>query len=172
MSRVRLLEHDEAPLTARHVYGPDGQASPLTRSLANAPDLLETLYPFLAQIFSESSLDLATKELVVVRVSQLNNCSYCLAAHRPLAAAAGVPDAHLAAICDEASLDGLPDRERTLVEWVDRFVLDPSGVDDVLVARALDHVRDDQLVELALLAGTTQMLNHYCTAFAIPPAGQ
>jgi AhpD family alkylhydroperoxidase len=171
MSRLRLLEQDEAPLTARHVYRHDGSASPLTRSLANAPDLLETLVPFLGQVFAESSVDLATKELVVVRVSQLNACRYCLAAHRPLALAAGVPDDRLAAICDEAPLELLPERERTLVEWVDRFILDPAGVDDELVARALDHIRDDQLVELALVAGATQMLNHYCTAFAIPPPG-
>jgi hypothetical protein len=32
----------------------------------------------------------------------------------------------------------------------------------------LDHFRDDQLIELALVAGVTQLLNHYCTAFAIP----
>ena len=36
--------------------------------------------------------------------------------------------------------------------------------------RTLDHFRDDQLVELALLAGATQLLNHFCTAFDISPA--
>jgi AhpD family alkylhydroperoxidase len=169
MSRVRLLERDEAPLTVRHLYREDGTASPLTRSLVNAPDVLETFMPFLSQVYAESSLDLATKELVIVRVSQLNACRYCLAAHRPLALDAGVPPRHVAAVCDEAPLEQLPERERTLVEWVDRYVLDPASVDDELVARALDHVRDDQLIELALVAGATQLLNHYCTAFAIPP---
>ena len=169
MSRLRLLASDEAPLLARGWYRTDGSASPLTRSLANAPDLMETLMPFLGQVFAESSVDLATKELVVVRVSQLNGCRYCLAAHRPLALAAGLPSAQVAALCDEGPLADLPGRERTLVEWVDRFTLDPAGMTDELVARVLDHVRDDQLVELALLAGTTQLLNHYCTAFDIPP---
>jgi AhpD family alkylhydroperoxidase len=169
MARVRMLELDEAPLTARHVYREDGTASPLTRSLANTPDLLETLMPFLGQVFAESSVDLATKELVVVRVSQLNGCRYCLAVHRPLALEAGVPEAQLAAVCNETPLDELPDRERALVEWVDRYVLDPAGMDDLLVAQVLDHVRDDQLIELAVLAGATGLLNHYCTAFAIPP---
>ncbi len=171
MSRVSLLERDQAPLVVRHLYRDDGSASPLTRSLVNAPDLLETLMPFLAQVYAEGSVDLATKELVVVRVSHLNGCRYCLAAHRPLALDAGVPARQVAAACDETSLDELPERERTLVEWVDRYVLDPCGIDDELTARALDHVRDDQLIEIALVAGATQLLNHYCTAFAIPPAG-
>ena len=169
MSRLRLLRRDEAPLPARGLYAEDGSASPLKRSLANAPDLLETLLPFLGQVFDEGAVDLATKELVVVRVSQLNSCRYCLAAHRPLALESGVTDEQLAAVCDEASLDGLGARERTIVEWADGYVLDPAGITDDLVARVLDYLRDDQMVELALLIGATQMLNHYCTAFDVPP---
>ena len=170
MSRVRLLERDEAPLLARAIYSAEGSASPLKRSLANAPDLLETLLPFLGQIYGEGSVDLATKELVVVRASQLNACRYCLAAHRPLALEAGVPVDHVEAICDVLPLDTLPDRERAIVEWTDRYTLAPETITDELVARVLDHVRDDQLIELAILIGATQLLNHYCTAFDIPPA--
>jgi len=169
VSRVRLLERDEAPPAARRLYREDGTASPLTCSLVTSPDILETFMPFLAQIYAQSSIDLATKELAIVRVSQLNTCRYCLAAHRGAALAAGVSEPALAAICDEAPLDDLSERERTLVEWVDRYVLDPGAMDDELVARMLDHFRDDQLIELALVAGVTQLLNHYCTAFAIPP---
>ncbi len=169
MSRLRLLECDEAPLLARGIYSPEGEASALMRSLANAPDLLETLVPFMGQINDEGSVDLATKELVVVRVSKLNNCRYCLTSHRPIAIEVGVPAAQVAAICDEAPLDTLPPRERTIVEWVDAYVLDAAGISDELAARVLDVLRDDQLVELTLLAGATEMLNKYCTAFDIPP---
>jgi AhpD family alkylhydroperoxidase len=125
--------------------------------------------PFLAQVMDESSIDLATKELVIVRVSQLNGCRYCLAAHRPVALTAGVAEEHVRAVCDEAPLEELPPRERALVAWVDQVTLDARGVTDELVAQTLDHVRDDQLVELTVLAGTITMLNQYCTAFSIPP---
>lgn len=125
--------------------------------------------PFLAQVMDESSIDLATKELVIVRVSQLNGCRYCLAAHRPVALAAGVPEEQVHAICDEAPLEALPPRERAIVAWVDQVTLDARDVTDELVARTLDHVRDDQLVELTVLAGTITMLNQYCTTFEIPP---
>jgi AhpD family alkylhydroperoxidase len=169
MSRVRLLSGEQAPLLARPWYRDGGTASPLTRSLASAPDVMETLMPFLGQIMGESSLDLATKELVIVRVSQLNGCRYCLAAHRPLALAAGLPPEQVEALCDEAALEALPERERTLVEWVDRVTLDPGAVTDELVARVLDHLREDELIELTLLVGATTMLNGYCTALGIPP---
>jgi len=127
--------------------------------------------PFLGEIMGESSVDLATKELVIVRVSQLNGCAYCLGAHRPLAAEAGVATAALAAICAETSLDALPARERAIVDWVDAVILQPAATDERLLQRTLRHLREDQLVELTILAGAITMLNQYCTAFRIPPPG-
>ena len=170
MSRVPLLEADQAPPLSRAWYRPDGTASPLTRSLATAPDVMETLMPFLGQIMGESAVDLATKELVTLRVSELSGCRYCLAAHRPLALEAGLSADQVEAVCG-GSLAALDERERAIVDWVDSVTLDPAGVNDELAARVLDHVRDDQLVELTLLAGAIRMLNQYCTAFDIPPPG-
>jgi AhpD family alkylhydroperoxidase len=164
-----LLALEEAPVLARLWYREDGSASALTRSLASAPDVLETLMPFLGAIMGESSLDLATKELVIVRVSQLNGCRYCLAAHRPAALDAGIPHEQVEAICDAAPLEALPARERAIVAWVDQVTRDARGTSDELAARTLEHVRHDQLIELTLLAGTVTMLNQYCTAFDVPP---
>ena len=169
MSRLRLLDRESAPPLARGWYPADGGASALTRSLATAPDVMETLMPFLGQIMDEGAVDLATKELVILRVSELNGCRYCLATHRPAALEAGVPVPHVDAVCGAGSLDGLPARERAIIAWVDQVTLDAGGATDAMVAAVLDHLRDDQLVELTVLAGTTAMLNAYCTAFDIPP---
>ena len=171
MSRLRLLDRDAAPPPAQLWYRPDGGASPLTRPLATAPDVMETLMPFLGQIMGESAVDLPTKELVILRVSQLNGCRYCLATHRPAALDSGVPSAQVDAVCDAAPLEELPARERAIIAWVDQVSADPGGVTDDFVAATLDHVRDDELVELTVLAGTVAMLNAYCTAFDIPPPG-
>jgi len=125
--------------------------------------------PFLDEIYGEGAVDLATKELVILRVSKLNGCRYCLAAHRPAALEAGVPAEHVEALCDERPLSELPERERAIVDWADVVTLAPGEVTDDLAARLLDHLRDDQLVELTLVAGVTTMLNQYCTALGIPP---
>jgi uncharacterized peroxidase-related enzyme len=169
LSRVRLLECERAPLPSRRWYRADGSASPLTRSLATAPDVMETLMPFLGSIYGESSLDLATKELVILRVSKLNGCRYCLAAHRPAAIEADVPVEQVEALCGERALSVLPERERAIVDWTDIVTLAPSEVTDELAARLRTHVREDELVELTLVAGATTMLNQYCTALRIPP---
>jgi AhpD family alkylhydroperoxidase len=125
--------------------------------------------PFLAQIMGPGAVDLQTKELVILRVSQLNGCRYCLAAHRPVALDAGVPPEQVDAVCGLASADLLPPRERAIVDWVDQVTTDASAVTGDHVASARAHLRDDELVELTVLAGAITMLNGYCTAFAIPP---
>ena len=106
-SRVRLLDREDAPIGARGYHPTSGRASALTRSLSNAPDLMETLMPFLGQIMDESSIDLATKELVILRVSQLNDCAYCLAAHRPLALGAGVSEDTVEIVCSAGGTTAL-----------------------------------------------------------------
>ena len=167
-SRVRLLDRDDAPIGARPYHRASGRASALIRSLSNAPDVMETLMPFLGQIMDESSIDLATKELVILRVSQLNGCAYCLAAHRPLALAAGLSEKTVAIVCSSDATTLTP-RERAVLLWVDKVTLDPHAVTDELTAAMLDHVRDDQLIELTLLAGAISMLNAYCAGLDIPP---
>ncbi len=141
----------------------------LTRSLASAPDVMETLMPFLGAIMGESSLDLATKELVIVRVSQLNGCRYCLAAHCPAALDAGLSPEQVEALCGTGPLDAMFPRERAIVAWVDQVTRDARGATDELVAATLEHVRNDQLIELTVLAGTITLLNQYCTALDLPP---
>jgi AhpD family alkylhydroperoxidase len=130
---------------------------------------METLMPFLGQVMGETSIDLPTKELVILRVSQLNGCRYCLAAHRPIAREAGISDEQLDGICAGGPLDALDERQRAIVSWIDQVTLDAAAITDRLVAGTLDWVREDELVELTVLAGTITMLNQYCTAFDIPP---
>ena len=169
-ARLPLLTLDEAPLAAKRWFGPSGSASPLTRSLATAPDVLATMMPFLGQIMGAGSVDLATKELVILRVSALNGCRYCVAAHRVIAAEAGVAAEQIEAVC-AVGAGPLAAGDDDLLAWVDSVVLDTASIDEHLLERMSRTWRDDQLVELTLLVGATTMLNQYCTAFAIPPPG-
>ena len=106
ISRVPLLTAAEAPILARIWYrrgrhglaahalarerarhARDADAVPGRRSWARAPSTSRR------------------RSSSIVRVSQLNGCRYCLAAHRPIALEAGVPAQHVEAVCDGAPLD-------------------------------------------------------------------
>ncbi len=52
-------------MRVRGLYPSDGDASNITKALAGSPDTLAALAPFLSQVMNATTVDLATKELVV-----------------------------------------------------------------------------------------------------------
>lgn len=167
MSRVQLVEAAQAPLLARSYYAEDGTASPITRALAQVPELLEVAMPFIARVFGPTSLDERTKEIVVLRVSARNGCRYCIDTHTVAAWDAGLTVAETAALRGEAIGDQ-PPRDRVLVEWCDAFAAAPALVPESVSSGLREHFSEHEVVELALLAGATAMLNRFCTALELP----
>jgi AhpD family alkylhydroperoxidase len=169
MSRVELVEADQAPLLARPYYAQDGATSPITRALAQVPELLEVAMPFIARVFGPTSLDLRTKEIVVLRVSVRNGCRYCIDTHTVAAWDAGLSGEETARLRGEPGAAAeVPARELALVEWCDAFAAAPDPVPADVSSRLREHFSEHELVELALLAGATAMLNRFCTALELP----
>jgi AhpD family alkylhydroperoxidase len=169
MTRVELLEAHQAPLLARAYYAQDGATSPVTRALAQVPELLEVAMPFIARVFGPTSLDLRTKEIVVLRVSVRNGCRYCIDTHTVAAWDAGCSVEDTARLREgRAAAPEASPRERALVEWCDAFAAAPDPVPVDVSSSLREHFSEHELVELALLAGATAMLNRFCTALELP----
>lgn len=80
---------DARPLLedARRQYG---MVPNLYAKMAEAPVLLQA-YRQIAELFSRSGLDPTEQQVVLLTVSRMNDCAYCMGAHSVLADAAGVP---------------------------------------------------------------------------------
>lgn len=168
MSRVELVAAAQAPMLARRWYAEDGSASALTRALAQVPELLDVALPFIGVLYDEGSVDLRTKELVILRVSAVNRCRYCVATHTPAAREAGLTETEIEVL--RGTGDGLAARDAALVEWCDAVARAADPVADDLVSRLREHFAEHQIVELTLVAGATVMLNRFCTALDLAPA--
>lgn len=168
MSRVELFDAAQAPLIARPYYGADGSASPITRALAQVPELLEPTLPFVNAVLGPTSIDERTKEIVILRVSALNGCPYCTDTHTVAAWDAGLSPAETGALCAAGEPGDLGRRELALVRWADAVNATPEPVPDDLTAAMLEDFAEHELVELTLVAAATAMLNHFCTALGIP----
>jgi AhpD family alkylhydroperoxidase len=166
LSRVELIDADQAPLLARPYYGEDGAASSLTRALAQVPEVLEVALPFIARIYGETAIDLRTKEIAILRVSAVSGCRYCVETHTVAAWDAGASVEETTALCDRPG--ALSPREAALVAWCDAVCAAPGPVPDAVAQRATEHFADHELVELTLVAGATLMLNRFCTALELP----
>ncbi|MFE0509618.1 carboxymuconolactone decarboxylase family protein [Streptomyces sp. NPDC058964] len=104
-----------------------------------------------ARTLAESALPAATRELVMLRASQINGCAGCIDMHTKEAAAAGESAVrlHLVAAWREATV--FTDAERAALELAEegtRIADAAGGVSDEVWANAAKHYDEDQLAAL------------------------
>ena len=168
-TRMPLVERDQAGLLIRGVYGDDGSASNITKTLANSPDTLAKLTPLLGQVMNPTTIDGGIKELVVLRVSAMNHCSYCVPTHEVVARRMGIEDDRVACLASGDAGDGLfDDRSRAVIDLCDQLVTDAGGMTGELLARLRTHFEEQEIVELTVLAGAITLLNYVASAFDVP----
>lgn len=166
-ARVALIEAGTAPLLARDLFA-SGDPGPIAASLAQVPELLGTVLPFLGTVLGPSWVGPRDKEIAILRTSAVMGCRYCTQAHTVVALDTGLTTDEVRGLRGESPLEqAFPDpRDRALVAWCDAVAL---GVDsDLDRARTALAVDDALLVELTLLVSTTVLLNRYATALALP----
>lgn len=166
---MRLIDEAQAPLLARRYYA-QGDPGPLVTSLAHVPELLEVALPFFGTTLGPSALSWRIKELVIVRVSALARCRYCLQTHTAVALDAGLTHAEVRALrgeLDYQEVFGDP-AERAVLAWSDA-VGEGRGPVSVSVRDGLAaHFQDHEIVELTMLAAATLMLNRFASALELP----
>ncbi|MGQ0841942.1 carboxymuconolactone decarboxylase family protein [Actinokineospora sp.] len=168
MSTVVLVRAGQVPLLARP-YFEGGDPGPIVAALAQVPELLEVAVPFIGAVLGPSALSWRTKELVIVRVSALMECRYCVHAHSTVALDAGLSHDEIRALRGEIGLDVIADpAERAMLDWVDAVTLGKGPVAPILRVALRPYFADHEIVELTLLAGTTLMLNRFATPLDLP----
>ncbi|MFI0977253.1 carboxymuconolactone decarboxylase family protein [Streptomyces sp. NPDC021093] len=110
----------------------------------------------------DSALSPTTRELVLLRVSQINGCGYCVDMHTKDATAAGETPIrlHLVAAWREASV--YTEAERAALELAEegtRIADAAGGVSDEVWANAAKHYDEDQLAALITLISLINALN-------------
>lgn len=169
-ARVRLMTHADAPLSVRGRFA-NGDPGPITKSLANVPELLQVSAPFIGRALAGVTVTQRIAELVIVRSSALLRCRYCTLTHAAVALDVGVAANEVRALCDrshparEAAVD---DREAALLTWVDEVAAGRDEVPDPIADAMTDSFDDATVVELAVMLGCTIFLNRYCTALRLP----
>lgn len=167
-ARVELLGPSAAPILTRRFFNDSGETSPIVRALAQVPELLAPTMEFLRVVLGASSIDERTKELVILRVSAAASCSYCVAAHRVVAAASGVTAAESAALRGEVRLDEVFGADDASILAVADAIAAGGEVPAATIRDLRRRRGSHGVVEIVLLASATLMLNRFCTALAVP----
>jgi AhpD family alkylhydroperoxidase len=112
-----------------------------------------------------------TLELVHLRASQVNGCSFCVDAGVKSAAKAGISTEKLLAVAAWYENPLFDDAERAalgLTEAATRLADRPGAVTDEIWAGAAKHYDERQLGALVLMVAITNFFNRINTTFQVP----
>jgi len=113
-----------------------------------------------------------TLELVHLRASQINGCSFCVDAGSNSSAKAGISQEKLYAVAAWYDSELFGDAERAalaLTEAATRLADRPGAVTDEIWAEAAKHYDERQLGALVLMVGVSNFFNRINTTLRTPP---
>lgn len=143
-----------------------GLLTPLDGMLLHSPPVADGWNSLLAAVRDRSSLPADVRELAILRVAALNGASYEWQAHEPVARAAGLTDAHLAALHEGGDVGPLTPQQRAALDYTDAMTLQvtvPGPVFDGLRT----HFDDRRIVELTATIGTYNLVSRFLVALEV-----
>lgn len=137
-----------------------------------APELFKKYLDF-SLALQKSRLDVALRDLVTLRASQLNGCAFCVDMHVKEATIHGerALRLHHVAVWRESTLFSA--RERAALDWVEQLThLPPHGVSTAAFQAVREHFNDEELAELSFAIVAINGWNRLSVGFAVVPGSQ
>jgi len=162
MSRISPKPLDQYPWILRLLYRYQKKkyGEPLLPSLiwGRMPKLLRLFFSFI-RFFErkKSPLDPVLRIRVMLRVSEINNCPFCV-------------DINAYAI-EQKKAGKANEREECAVAFAEAVTDTTKQVDEGLIAKLREHFSDDEIAELAALIAFQNMSSKFNSALGIEPHG-
>ena len=137
MARIQAFAHEAAQREAQAVFLEIEKAfrrvPNLFKTMAHFPPLLRANWEKYKAVMLRGSLSRQGKETIALLVSQDNDCSYCVAAHRQALNALGLSQTQLeATVAVELAAAGLDSKEIQLVDLARMANRSPNAIPDLL----------------------------------------
>ncbi|MGO1117070.1 carboxymuconolactone decarboxylase family protein [Rhodovibrionaceae bacterium A322] len=119
---------------------------------------------------NKSNLEHSLRELVKMRVSQINGCAFCIDMHSRDARAAGETEARLYQLSAWHEAPCFSDRERAALAWTEALTHLADGPPSAeLYERMASHFDEEQQVDLTAQINAINAWNRMNVGFAVPP---
>jgi uncharacterized peroxidase-related enzyme len=143
------------------------------KALANVPDLVLGIAALLKPLIADSALTGWYKELIATRVAALNDCEYCVSAHRYLALQRGATPEQIASAEDVAQKDSFEsgpftEKERAGFRYAGLLHASGHAIDDAAFAALSAHFSTEEIIELTAVAAAFEFFPRINTALRIP----
>jgi alkylhydroperoxidase family enzyme len=173
MARVPLLDETTNPelanLVARLRAGRRGELINVYRLLLHSPALAESWFEHSNAVRWKTELDGRLRELVIVRIAQVQGVDYIVKQHVPaLTAPEGITEDDFVALTHWRMAANFSERERAALAYADVMTRDIE-VPDSIYDEVARHFNDRQIVELTVLIGAYNMNTRVLKALEIDP---
>ena len=136
----------------------------MIQALAMNPGVLAA-FSGLADVYPCGTLERAVVEKVILSVSRIHECQFCVSSHEVMMTQLGIST-------DLASTAALPPRQSLAMEYAELVTRDANRVPDEFFARLREAFNDPEIVELTFLIGLITMLNRFNNALQIRHGGE
>ena len=171
MSRINpknptLLDDTTSALLA-DFSGKYGEFSNQAGLLSHSPAAMQHLYGLLKEWRTSATLPRRQVEIVVVTVSTLNKCPYCVAHHTPLLRDLGLSQESIDQILDPNPV-GFEALDLTTRDYARAVIERPWGIRDELFYHVKKVYSEEQIVELTVRISLCNLFNQFNLALDIP----
>jgi uncharacterized peroxidase-related enzyme len=171
--RIKRLEPFEATGETKQIFDlylkERGNVPNMFRTVAHRPEYLRTMIAHFRTVMSTGTVSAKLKELLFVRVSQINHCEYWLNSHSALAERHGYTRDQIEHAADFATRTDFTEEERVALRFAERVTYDSNNVDEKLWADLRAHFDEGQIVELTAAVGLFNYFNRFNNALQIEP---
>ena len=168
VSRVEAedLPEDLAAIYRRYVTS-YGDFANQAAALAHVPEAVRHIMPMLMEMKAAARVKPRHLELVLVAVSQLNACHYCVAHHAPKLQVAGLSAAGVERLLDFADHPELDAVDKLIVEYATCVTRDANRVPARVTKAMRAHFSEAQMVELTFRIALTTFFNKFTEALQV-----
>ncbi len=173
MPRIKPLDSGDVDPEMREVFAryqrDRGNIPNMFRTMAYRPEIAATADAHMQAIFNTGTVEKRLKEMLAVRVSQINDCVYCKSSHTALAKEQGVSEVLLDAMYNiDQHADMFTPAERAALSLAERMTTDARGVDEEVWADLRFHFDEGEIVELAAVIGLFNYFNRFNDGLQVP----
>lgn len=173
MSRISRVDRNEVGPDVAAIYdtvfAQRGNVPNMFRVMAHRPEIFATMQAHFAAVLNTGTVSKRLKELIIVRTSQINETSYCLASHTILARTLGWSDDQLRHLADWRQRDGFTSSEKAALWLAETVTRDAHAVSDEQFAELRSYYSEGEVVELLCAIGLFNYFNRFNDALRMEP---